>query len=325
MNLKYSCFIETYNIYVNTNLDAYISRFQFNLNNKLDFLIELDENDPNIDEYYCKQSKYLTILVQDVPNALSLGDYLRKHLSSLETENTQDDYMKKEDAFSLSLLEILFQLYCPLNQLKNHFTHYDFHQENVLLYTLKKDEFITMRYVYPNKQVIEFETSFIAKIIDYGRCFFSHGKDNTQTFIKEKLETKNCNEKQVLGDDAGFNLISDEEIPLSLIDYINPRQKNSSHDLRLLYTIQDLYSTKNCYHSILLFELFENIVYERDFGTREIIHHNTEYICNVTDAYLFLRKAIKSNEYTKYKKKGTKVGTLTIYVDDDVNKIMKFD
>lgn len=65
---------------------------------------------------------------------------------------------------------ILMQIYFPLNVLKDEFTHYDLHSENVGIYKLYDGKkYITMTYHFDDGTIISFPTEYISKIIDYGR------------------------------------------------------------------------------------------------------------------------------------------------------------
>lgn len=107
---------------------------------------------------------------------------------------------------------ILIQLYGPLGAVASEFTHYDLHAENVLLVPTPKDTYVTMHYHWApgTNHVSTFKTSYIAKIIDYGRCFFkkptkageSDGGESSITFKDLICSSTACLGK--CGSNAGF-------------------------------------------------------------------------------------------------------------------------
>ena len=324
LNLKYPCFIETYHIYYNfhhNHYDADNKKYTIKIEN-LDDLIQY--SDPVPDIIYCLKSKYLAILVQDIPDAQTLRSYILNHFIQesshfIITDNLLNQI--QENIFAVSLVQILFQIYCPLSQLENQFTHYDLHTDNILLYELNKGEFITMRYIYADNTIVEFDTSFIAKIIDYGRCFFDNGSKSTVNFIQDKLSHINCNQPI----NQGFNHITKGNSSY----YLNPRIKNNSHDLRLLSMIKYHYKKARNNHSIILNNFFRNVIYNNFYGTATIdpnFKRDRDKIYDVMDAALSLRNILSKdyycNIYNENKKNRKIVGTLTIYVDNDLHKSM---
>ena len=82
-------------------------------------------------------------------------------------------------------------------------------------------------------------------------------------------------------------------------------------------------------HSIILDNFFRNVIYNNFYGPASINiydYRSPDKIYDVTDAALALRNILKkdyySNIYNENKKNRKIVGTITIYVDNDLNRSM---
>ena len=224
----------------------------------------------------------------------------------------------------MELIQFFYQVYCPLSYLKYKFTHYDLHDENVLLYRLEDNEYITMRYIYPNKTVIEFNTSVIIKIIDYGRSFFVSNTDDNRGPVEFKqtiLSEPECNHsRQIHGDYNGFHYLTDD---FSESDYITPLKNNPSHDLRLLKCIKEKLHSESI--QLCLDDLFIKLKYDKVYGTPSNNKSKQDEVNNVTDVEIHLRKMIQNNNFKNTQTNifsnpdFIKIGTLNIYVDKDKN------
>jgi hypothetical protein len=171
----------------------------------------------------------MAVLIQHLNEATTIGDQLKNSSTFI-------------DFVSYELLYILYQVYMPLAIMRDWFTHYDLHTGNVLLYEPVKGKYIEYHYhLEPdkdgNKKIISFKSRYIAKIIDYGRCYFYMGDsgftDNSEDFFKAVCdECKNC------GGDKGFGWL-DNRYPFmdKHNSYICSSKSNVSHDLRLMYII----------------------------------------------------------------------------------------
>jgi hypothetical protein len=179
----------------------------------------------------CKNSILMAVLIQHLNEATTIGDKFH-------------DYIDFTDFVSNELLYILYQVYLPLAAMEESFTHYDLHTGNVLLYEPVKGKYIEYHYhLKPdkdgNKKLISFKSRYIAKIIDYGRCFFAAGNgftDNSEDFFKAVCdECKNC------GGDKGFGWLDNRYPSMDKHNsYICSSKPNVSHDLRLMYIISKI-------------------------------------------------------------------------------------
>jgi len=186
---KFPCFLETYGLNLYSDEDYY---------QLLQLSPELNKSDieifPNLihlldDSYFslsnsgtkfydlmleaCTKSPHISVVTQylDPKHSMSFHDFIKEHI-------------KTGVGFNLYILQILLQIYIPLGTLAHHFTHNDLHTNNILIYTLSKDEYITLTYDLAPNKTLQMRTKFIAKIIDYGRCFYKDF-DNTNNSSSE--------------------------------------------------------------------------------------------------------------------------------------------
>jgi len=116
-------------------------------------------------------------------------------------------------------------------------------------------KYITMRY-HSKDKIIEVKTEYIAKIIDYGRNYFSNGKTSTDKILTDYVcPSEKCAPN--CGKNVGYNIIRGniKNKNNTKVHWIFPNKLNVSHDLRLTNSIKPV-----------LDELF-NIKYDTNFGT----------------------------------------------------------
>ena len=301
------CFVQTYHLYHNTNIGTYhFMKGYDEYLTKEQFMSSLEiVNDPDINTY-CGNPQYLSILIETVTSTLSFHDYIKYYLDELKYDGETGTIVK---SFDLVYLEVMYQVYGPLSLLNDHFTHYDLHANNVLLEYLG-GKMMKMRYVYPDT-IIEFNTQYIVKIIDYGRSFFkSLPNEFTEGIVRSsddfyhtyvaKYRTECMN--------SGLNFLMN----LSSSHSIQPRYRNYSHDLKLLNGTLKMIP----YRSKMLQNFSDLLDYNE---TSETISDGIN-ICNVIDFELVLRKEFKSSIYLEkskiHFKNITLVGTTTIYMDN---------
>lgn len=271
------------------------------------------------------------LLVQYIKNASTL-QLLFESILQYNDERTRQSIIYE-------IFNYLFQIYSSLDALKNQFTHYDLHTSNILIYHPFPDgKHITMRYHYTDG-VVEFHTSGISKIIDYGRSFFYASKNVNSTKIydvvcKEAQCGKNCGSKYGYGWTTFTNNL-----------YITSSKRNISHDLRLIqelkleFNVTKIMTKHNSITSRItngtntadsaLQELFDKLIYgaESDkmeydhFGTREItVDTYPTNISNVSDAYKFLKNIILSSEFkeinTEKYTNSIQMGVLDVWIHE---------
>jgi hypothetical protein len=236
----------------------------------------------------CKQSKYISILIQHIKDAETLHNKCSSVMSIFFIRN--------------DLHNVLFQVYWTLFVLNNRFTHYDLHTNNVLLYQPDKNSFIQYFCHMDDGSVISFRSSYIAKIIDYGRCYYDFGieptdKDNYDVYAESTdIYDALCKEKKCkpkCGNGFGFRTFNDDFYKKFHIDSLKP---NVSHDLRLLNILGNFANIKNKIktHNPIVSDLLRKVVYNSDYGTPE--NNAVGYpatINNVKDAMWALKDIIQ--------------------------------
>ena len=327
----YPCFLETYGCYMYTSKRNWhniktIKRGSSTENLDLSKMLYLNNN---IDEHNlknsCEFSQYFTILIENIKNAQSLRSNLSK-ISFL----TQD------------IMGVLYQIYMPLSQLSTSFTHYDLHDENVLVYKPfgeNSNKYITFHYHLSNKKIITFKSKYLVKIIDYGRSFFKDGNQNSKELYQALCEEPKCNIEDTTGacgEDVGYGYLNN----ITEEHHITPIKQNISHDLRLLKMVfnnlkQNRESLRvkmhNKSHMELdlfkqLYSILSNIIYEEEYGTPERTDTGLDTkIHNISDAYIVIEGLVSSPDYknmnnTNYNNDTLNGGDLHIYT----NKPMKF-
>jgi len=215
--------------------------------------------------------------------------------------------------------------------IRNIFTHYDLHYENILISFLGEFNYITMHYHYLNKKIISFNTCYIPKIIDYGRCHFNdkHENVNTRDVFNKLCKIRECDPN--CGNKVGFDIIN--IIPRK--GYLNGYRKNISQDLRYLNHIKNYIpkftNIDNYFKKILTFINKTNItsiVYEASYYFIENKQMGyPDSMNNIVDAQKLLEDLILDPEsillnQSFFNDKYTKLGDLHIYTDG--HKKMEF-
>ena len=322
---QFPCFLETHGLY------QYTAEYKWHhvKNTKLiqgnvlkDSLQLMDDFDAGI---ACQNSKFLAILIQHIKNAETLGSFLEKN-------NVNLPFLANE------LTAVLYQIYFPLSKMASEFTHYDLHTNNVLLYTPVKGKYIHYHYHFSDKIVVEFYSTYIAKIIDYGRSYFKDGVNSSTKLVDDELcPNSDCDPN--CGEDYGFYWLDKNKSAQNY--FINSYQNNQSHDLRLMRTadislqeqikpmIQQLKT--NVYYQTYI-EPIANLLKKTKYGVG-IKNENDKfygtkpnltpgipnYINNVKDAEKGLRTILTNSDYKKLLQSNIqnkeKLGDLHVYHD----------
>lgn len=333
VNKLYPCFVETYGLYFYDDYDDYDSWKIMKGIGPLHkgILKSLIKQDTIDYKKACLQSQYASVLIQHIKDAKTLRDYTYIYGSP--------DFVKHE------LLHVLFIIYQALNALRKKFTHYDLHNENVLLYEPELGKYIQYNYhksisVLKTEKTTVFYSAYIPKIIDYGRSYVHSSIMNSKKIFDTICAEKACN--PYCGENVGFQWFNtDNDL------FIASSKKNESHDLRLLnMCINDVNrikknesvfnmdepSVKNKNPSFLkIYEILQKIKYgvgiedktNKQFGSIENLGGKLTdgtNIVNVNLAYKALKRAIESpdviaenKEY--YEKTFSKLGDIHIYDD----------
>jgi hypothetical protein len=203
-------------------------------------------------------------------------------------------------------------IYAPLKVLSNHYTHYDLHDKNILLYEVPNNQYIDIKYYKNSDEFTLIKTKYIPVIIDYGRSWidcklFDKELSNSNEILN--IVCDNTTECQLnCGKEVGFDFIGNRR-GRDFLDtdhskfFINTAKRNKSHDLRLL-NIFKKYDYRNLDIKIEYIqkwlEVLGNLIYHNDFGTPEIIGTNGSKITNVELTYNALDVIISSGGFEEH-------------------------
>ena len=236
----------------------------------------------------CENPTNFSVLLQYFKDSVTMDYYVKKQSGGYDFEE---------------LIKCLFQIYYFLHFNRETFTHNDLHMNNVLMYEPVKGKNIHYTYTLECGETIEFTSSFMPKIIDYGRSYTSYS-EKTYTLL-----CKNCNN---CGTYKGYSFFENNH-PTNLPQHMSSLYPNVSQDLRLYFSVQREIKNK---HTL------KPCVFKKQFGTPPITENERyeKYIGNVTDCYHEL-----INELKKIKKRSSTDSTDCIAAIevkyDDVMKI----
>jgi hypothetical protein len=254
----------------------------------------------------CKASILMAVLIQHLKGADTIS------------EKCKNVNFKKND-----LLYGLFQVYMTLASISEIFTHYDLHDENVLMYEPVANSYIEYHYHIDGEEVV-FKSSYIAKIIDYGRSYFNQLGDTSSTGKSRKVFEKLCEVcNPGCGRLSGYSWLNKSTLSANML-FISSQVGNQSHDLRLLKTIEP-FSKGSA--PAKLSSLLKKVTYgqglsgsDKRYGTKLNKKSGLpNKINNVTDAFLALLELIKDPAQQEQNETAystfTKLGELHIHDD----------
>jgi len=322
-SLKFPCFLETYGLFYYNNSDqwSHVKNTEVITTNVLKNSLTYQ---PTVNyAVACQLSKLACILIQHLKNAETLA-------------NKMTNVLHKHNFIRNDLLNILYQVYMPLAFLQNEFTHYDLHCSNILIYEPIKNKYIHYHYHLSNGEIVDFKSQYIAKIIDYGRCYFDDDKTkiNSVKIVKEICFTNGCFPHCGYG--AGFRTSARELKPNNY--YTSIMYPNQSHDLRALNIMKSYIKPGNIFAYKPLNDFIQKVVYGQGI-TGEKVYYGTKpntksgspkylTINNVNDASNELKRLIKDpvviqHNNNVYDNK-EKIGDLHIYTDERNMKFIPF-
>lgn len=249
----------------------------------------------------CFEGENFALLLQYVNNPISLKEFVRNN--------------EEKELFEAQMISILFQIYAPLSYLTNEFTHYDLHTGNVILYKLPEGKYVTLKYrelrIGETPINYEIKTNYIAKIIDYGRCFIGDlGNDkylNSEKIGKIMYSLPQCSDGESTRGEAGLSFFDKTHTQNN--HYLSSLLINRSHDLRLANIVKQ--------SSYKMDKFFDNrIVYDGRYGTKEKDSDETQNINNVEDMMKFLQTTIINRKGRYVDLSDNSIGTLDIYMTD---------
>jgi hypothetical protein len=216
----------------------------------------------------CKENKRMCILMQHFDNFRSVAEQYKNYFDNIQYEQ----------------LNILYQVYFPLTILKDVYTHYDLHANNVFLYKpYEGNKYIQMRYHLLSGRIIEFPSEYIVKIIDYGRNYFNNGSQNTKKILKDyvckaELCTPDC------GFYSGYAVIQGNEYNTSKeFFWIFPNKKNISHDLKFAYFFYDYLKKLNIFNKFIFNDAEITTGTANLYGTPEKLGGDSKNIYNIVN------------------------------------------
>jgi len=320
------CFVETYGLYYYKSDEAYHTLKTHKKNYKpLNQFLQLENAGINYGKA-CARALHVAILTEHVGYTTTLKAlyYKRKNKNHLDS---------KEDFLWDELPKILFQVYYGLAILamESSFTHYDLHWGNVIVYELPEPKCVNFEYkslLGEHEAPASFKTRYIAKIIDYGRCFYRDDERGVSSFTayrqvcktpecEKPINKKDCKERYKDCDKYKCSEpdAKEEEICFTsdcgvefgfneLVSRFHDRNRvfNASHDLQLLAAFKT--ETMGTIDHLLYF-----LEYEYD-SLDSVIKQDTypTKISTVVDAAKMLERCVKSARSPD----GTSVGTIIV-------------
>ena len=289
-HMIYPCFLETYEMYTSNGISL-------NTITDLKQMIPYKNIHYNPIDLVCNTQNEFTLLIQHIKDATTLYECLHRIDTSF---------------YEFEIFFVLFQIYHTLSELKDQFTHYDLHYENVLLYEPVNGSYIQYNYEIKGKK-INFKSKYIVKIIDYGKCFFKNTKNKTSSMdVRNYIcSIPNCN----CGKTIGFNSITDDT-DFCIYNDICSYKNNISHDLRLL-SMLNKFAVNEALRNIT-----QKVIYAGVYGTPEITTSGLglpdKKIHNIIDAFSVILETIttipeiiqKNNDYYQ---NSTLLGNLYVY------------
>jgi hypothetical protein len=294
-------FIETYGLFHYSSL---VDRNKMRQDDTLSKpLIRLDPSDiKNV----CIKSGNLCVMSQYLKNTKTFY------------QHTTSQYFRQQ----LSA-HVFYQIYFTLHQLRKDFTHYDLHLNNVMLYEPDERKYIQYHHHYVDRTV-SYKSGYLAKIIDYGRCFF---KKSFSYYDKICVEPR-CG--VMCGLHKGFTQFHEPQPHLGRVGervfgHANALYKNESHDLRMMFFFYEhIKNTKDVSLDTDYMKILKDTIYMKslslhsrpgtieDLGKSDKIH-NVSDACQRWEEYITHPDRVRANE-TNFVNH-TCLGEVHIYTD----------
>jgi hypothetical protein len=297
---RFPGFVETYGLFHYSNTTE-----RDEMKTKDTLVKKLIPFDPMKIRDVCRKAKNICTLIQHIQHARSFLDHYA------------DDYFRDHDS-----AYVYYQVFFTLHQIRNEFTHYDLHRNNVLLYEPVVGKYIQYHYHLPDR-VVRYKSKYLVKIIDYGRSFFPGSLEYHQKICAEKACDPLCGLRK------GFSTFHEDRRHEIVFGGLNTRYKNESHDLIFLEDCKKhlifLQKTVDPEYS----QILEDTLYNQgistlsgQWGTMEDLKHDTK-IRNVTDAYerweSYILKRVQMNEADHAGL--TCLGDLHVYTDKNLEYV----
>lgn len=343
----YPCFVKTYGLFrFRQDQDWYNMSTQ--RHKRMNLALALEPLHVNNISSSCVNSARLSILIEEIKDAFSIRNILELSgdiMNRLRYQHNKERF--RREFLNTQLLYILVQVYFPLYFLRNSFTHYDLHTDNVLIFNpLPDNHYITFNYYYNERQFITFKSKYIAKIIDYGRAFYDNEYPATiNAEVRQQHDRNGPTGGHLFNSNSVYNIIC--QVPECVqcgegqgfyylgtnsnenTHWIATKINNQSHDLRYINLIAEYIYANIHQNDIPLFmqqqgqgqEPFRHITYMTQYGTAEDHADGMNVnILNITDMYRVLRnlvndrniRQINDNYYNPHNGQ-INMGTLNVY------------
>jgi hypothetical protein len=230
LGVIYPCFVETYGIYqynpsIYSEMRSRVNLPQAIIKNNTNALVRKELTNSFLSTICTQNALFFSVLIQNLTPSKTLREVLLDDPSFVEED----------------LMLLLAQIYLPLSTIGNDFTHYDLHLDNVLLYEPAKGKCIEFYYNIAGGKELLFKCKYVAKIIDYGRCYFRGktdptARDDTVEYAMQSSEHMNERLRSVCSDFDSYGL-KHFQSPTEYNHYVSSIKPNISHDLRLLMHI----------------------------------------------------------------------------------------
>lgn len=253
-NLHYPCLLETYSLYEFNSYDS-LKLFEKAPSKFMDKHLRF------VDENTNDMNSFRKIINASCEEKLGLYAFMIQHFPNSVTLKT----ISNQNVKSLELIKCMIQVYYFLHVNFRTFTHYDLHSDNVLISKAPDNKYFHFTYHFDNGETVEFFSQYLAKIIDYGRCYY----EDESKFFYSLCEEPKCQkfptlryfqnktqkagslskfEESSCGMDNGYHWF--EILDPKYTDlHINSLYPNPSHDLRLYRNLRK--KSKNVYISKL--------------------------------------------------------------------------
>lgn len=241
----------------------------------------------------CEDGVSFAILVQYISNPISVASFMTEH--------------GNDKLFESQMICILYQIYSCLSYLEDHYTHYDLHTNNVLLYKLPEGKYVSIKYIDERSgRTVIIKTNYIAKMIDYGRCYFgnlgNNGLVSSKTIADTIFNSEICS--KIGPRKVGYNFFGNK--PTESNNYTSSILRNKSHDLRFVNIV-----SKKSKKMIKLFQ-YRPIIFTEKYGTKEKESDRSGgNLNNVTDVYIFL-EGLCIDGIDSVAPQDTSVGTIVV-------------
>jgi len=285
-------------------------------------VMDTDNMDERIDESCSTPTQYCILI---------------EYLEPSRMISFKDMFIKP--AYEDDRFNALYQLYFALSYLNKSdksYSHNDLHGNNAYLYKiLDEDKHFTMKMIRGQNVVVEFDTRYVVKVIDYGHNHIEDKDVSTEKIVDTVCSTQSCGND--CGKEKGYMIISgskgfekDFELEgeqsknkeewvkdeIAKYGWVDPVKKNVSIDLR-----SSIRGTKWIKETLIEMQTPSsekfNLQYLDQDGTPNDEGGNPEEgnIRSIFDMCEYLEKYVVNEYNRKHPKTSTKIGEIIIYDD----------